>query len=104
MPSAMTCYLTCYRECSQLLQLHCTGSSLKLHLFDGVVIFEIMDWEERKFSYVLWTPSFFATFNSIFVRACFDLKFLMSGCATSFPKNPNHIDRVNHVNHRPNFF
>ena len=27
-----------------------TGSYLKLHLFNGVVIFEIVDWEERKFS------------------------------------------------------
>ena len=35
-----------------------TGSYLKLHLFNGVVIFEIVDWEERKFSYIHLTPSF----------------------------------------------
>ena len=27
----------------------------------------------------------------------------MSGCAISFPKNLNHIDCVDHVDHKPNF-
>ena len=72
MPSAMTCYMIWSRVFSlAAAQLNCTGSDLKLHFFAGVVIFLIVDWEERKFSYVLWTPSFFATFTSIFAMAMF---------------------------------
>ena len=50
---------------------NCSWADLKLHLFDSIVIFEIVDWGERKFSYVHWTPSSFANFTSIFVRAQF---------------------------------
>ena len=89
MPSAMTCYMIWSRVFSlAAAPLHCTGSNLKLHLFDGVVIFEIVDWEERKFSYVLWTAPFFATFNSIFVRACFDLKFANERMCHIFSQKP----------------
>ena len=35
--------------------------------------------------------------------AVFISSLSMSGCATSFPKNLNHIDCVDHVDHKPNF-
>ena len=85
-------------------QLNCTGSDLKLHFFDGVVIIEIVDWEERIFSYVHRTSSFLPLLKHFCQGAVLISSLSMSGCATSFPKNPNHIDRVNHVNHRHIFF
>ena len=46
---------------------------------------------------------FFATFTSIFVRVLFSSQSSLSGCATSFSKKLNHIDCVDHVDHKPNF-
>ena len=48
-------------------------------------------------------PVFCHFYQHFCQSAVFISSLSMSGCATSFPKNLNHIDCVDHVDHRPSF-
>ena len=48
-------------------------------------------------------PVFCHFYQHFCQSAVFISSLSMSGCATSFPKNLKHINRVDHVDHKPNF-
>ena len=104
MYSAMTCYMI-WSRCSHLLQRSSTALVPISSCIFSLVSSSFRLWIGRRgnsltsFRRTLFLPLLTAFLSGRVLIS----SLLMSRCATSFPKNPNHIDRVNHINHRPIF-
>ena len=102
MSSAMTCYMIWSRVFSLAAALLTLISSCICSLGSS----SLRLWIGRKGNSLtsIGRPLFCPFYQHFCQGAVLISSLSMSGCATYFPKNPNYIDCVNHVNHRHNFF
>ena len=101
MPSGMTCYMIWLRVFSlAAAPLAQISSCICLMVSSSLIL-----WIGRRGNSLtsIGRPVFCHFYQHFCQSAVFISSLSMSGCATSFPKNPNHIDCVNHVDHKPNF-